>query len=73
MKSIQLPDDLYQRAAALAESDHVSVDQLVTALVNEGVEDWSRVQARADRGSLQKLAGVLSKVRDIPAENDDQL
>ncbi|MBV8115012.1 MAG: hypothetical protein JO300_09745 [Silvibacterium sp.] len=73
MKSVQLPDDVYQRAAELAESDHVSVDRLVAALVSEGVEDWARVQARAARGSVQKLADVLSKVRDIPAETGDQL
>jgi hypothetical protein len=42
MKAVQLPDDLYQRAAKLAESDHVSVDELVAALVNEGVGEWSK-------------------------------
>jgi len=71
MKSVQLPDDVYQRAAKLAESDHISVDRLIAALVNEGVEDWERVQARAARGSLQKLAHVLSKVADVPAQTDD--
>jgi len=73
MKNIQLPDDVYQRAAELAESDHVSVARLVAALVNEGVGDWSRVQARAARGSLEKLKHVLSKVSDSPAGAADQL
>jgi len=73
MKSVQLPDDLYQRAAELAEVDHVSVDRLVAALVTEGVGDWARVQARAERGSLEKLKRVLSKVNDVPPETRDQL
>ncbi len=73
MKNIQLPDDLYQRAAELAEVDHVSVDRLVAALVYEGVGDWARIQARADRGSLEKLKRVLSKVSDVPPEVRDQL
>jgi hypothetical protein len=73
MKNIQLPDDVYKRAAELAESDHVSVDRLVAALVNEGVGDWSRVQARAARGSIEKLKRVLSKVSDAPPESGDQL
>ena len=73
MKNIQLPDDLYQRAAELAESDHVSVDRLVAALVNEGVGDWSRVQTRAARGSVEKLKRVLSKVSDVPADAADWL
>ena len=73
MKNVQIPDDVYQRAAELAESDHVSVDRLVTALVNEGVGEWSRVQSRAARGSLEKLRHVLSKVSDSPADALDQM
>lgn len=41
------------------------------ALVNEGVGDCARVQARAERGSLEKLRRVLSKVSDAPAEAAD--
>jgi hypothetical protein len=74
MKSIQLPDDVYQRAAAeMAEVDHVSVDRLVAALVNQGVGDWARAEARVERGSREKLKRVLSKVRDVPADVRDQL
>jgi hypothetical protein len=73
MKSVELPDDVYQRAAELAEVDHVSVDRLVAALVKEGVGDLARVQARAERGSVEKLKRVLSKVSDGPAELPDQL
>ena len=50
-----------------------SVDRLVAALVNEGVGDFARVQARAERGSREKLKRVLSKVRDVPADVRDQL
>jgi hypothetical protein len=47
MKTIQLPDDVYQRASKLAEQDHVSVDKLVAVLVNDGVDECSRVQERS--------------------------
>jgi predicted DNA-binding ribbon-helix-helix protein len=73
MKSIQLPDDVYQRAAELAEADHVSVDRLVAAIVNERASDWAKLQARAARGSLDKLHSVLAKVRDIAPESSDRL
>ena len=73
MKSIQLPDNVYQRAAEMAEVDHVSVDRFVAALVNERVGDCARVQARAERGSREKLKRVLSKLRDAPADVRDQL
>jgi len=73
MKSIRLPDDVYQRAPQLAEADHVSVDRLVADLVNEVAGDWERVQARAERGSLEKLIRVLFKVSAVPAEAANRL
>jgi hypothetical protein len=73
MKSVLLPEDVYERVAALAERDHVSVDRLVAALVSEHVGEWSRLQDRAARGSLDKLKRVLAKVSDSPAEAADRL
>ncbi len=72
MKTVQIPDDLYARAAALAAEDAVSVDRLVAALVNERVSDWERVQIRAGRGSLERLHEVLARVPDVPAEAVDK-
>ena len=73
MKSVQLPEDVYRRAAELAELDHVSVDKLVTALVSERIGDWSKVQARAGRGSVEKLRAVLSKVSNTSPDEADRL
>jgi hypothetical protein len=73
MKTIHLPDDVYQRASKLAAQDHVSVDKLVTVLVNEGVGEWSRLQDRAGRGSVAKLKRVLTKTIDAAPEAIDQL
>jgi predicted DNA-binding ribbon-helix-helix protein len=73
MKSVQLSDDLYKRAAELAEADHVSIDRLVAALVDEGVGSWARIKARSERGALEKLKHVLSKVSDEPGEVHDRL
>jgi predicted DNA-binding ribbon-helix-helix protein len=73
MKSIQIPDDVYERAAELAKADQVSVDKLVAAIVNERARDWAKLRARAARGSLDKLQRVLSKVADVPADAMDRL
>ncbi|HTV54316.1 MAG TPA: hypothetical protein VMI06_05315 [Terriglobia bacterium] len=73
MKSVQLSDDLYKRAAEFAEADHVSVDRLVATLVSEGVGRWARIKARGERGSLEKLKHVLCKVSGTPADVFDQL
>jgi predicted DNA-binding ribbon-helix-helix protein len=72
MKSIHLPDDLYQRAAELAEQDKVSVDRLVAALVHEHAREWSRLRGRATRGSKEKLKSVLAKVGDAEPEAFDR-
>jgi hypothetical protein len=73
MKKIQLQDDVYQRAAELAETDNVSVDRFIAAVVNERAADWSRIQARIKRGSVEKLRQVLSKVSDAQPEVHDRL
>jgi len=73
MKTIELPDDVYRQAEQLAELNHVSVEKLVAGLVGDGADDWFRLQARAGRGSLDRLRHVLSKVGDAPAEAHDQL
>jgi predicted CopG family antitoxin len=73
MKTIELSDDVYRRAEELAKLNHVSVDKLVAALVGNGADHWLRLQARAGRGSLERLHHVLSKVSAAPAEANDQL
>ena len=73
MKTIQLPDEVYQRAVELAEIENVSVDRLVAAIVNEKTADWSKVQKRAARGSAERLKRVLLKVSEAPPEPMDGL
>lgn len=73
MRNIQIPDDVYQQASMLAEQDHVSVDRVVVALINEGIGGWSRLQERAARGSVAKLKAVLHKVSKATPEPIDQI
>jgi predicted CopG family antitoxin len=73
MKSIHIPDDVYQRAAEMAEQDQVSVDKLVAALVQEHAREWSRLRGRANAGSAEKLRSVLAKVSDSQPEAFDRL
>jgi hypothetical protein len=73
MKTVQIPDDLYRRAAELAERDEVSVDRLVTALILERIADLERVHERAARGSLDELKKILARVPDVPPDASDRL
>jgi hypothetical protein len=73
MKSIHIPDEIYQRAAEMAEQDQVSVDRLVAALLQEHAREWSRLRGRATAGSLEKLKAVLAKVSESQLEAFDRL
>jgi hypothetical protein len=73
MKNIQLPDDVYEQAAQQAAQDHVSVDRFIAAVLNERAKDWSRLQERSRRASLDQFNHVLSKVSDAPPAEEDQL
>ena len=73
MKSVHIPDDVYQQAAALAERDQVSVDKLVATLLVAHAAEWRRLQSRAERGSLAKLSAVFDKVSDREPESFDHL
>jgi len=73
MKSIQLPDDIYQQAAQLAEQDHVSVDRFVAAVLSESARGWNRLKQRSNRGSLERFHEVLAKVGDAPPAEEDRL
>lgn len=73
MKSVQIPDDLYEKAEKLAEADNVSVDRVVASALSAKIADWSRLRARAERGSMQKFRRVMAKVSDAPPVPEDQL
>jgi hypothetical protein len=72
MKTVQIPDDLYQRASQLAERDQVSVDRLVAALVSESLSESERIRERAQRGSVERLHEILSRVPDAPPIPGDE-
>lgn len=73
MKSVHIPDDVYERAAELAERDSVSVDKLVSALLLEHAREWSHLRARAGSGSVERLKAVLAKVSESEPEAFDRL
>jgi len=72
--SLRLPDSLHEAARALAEKDHVSINQLITLALAEKIsalmtEEY--LEARAKRGSDKKFRRALAKVADIePAPRD---
>ena len=59
---------------ATSQPGHGSCFRFWVPLVEkEPGSDWSKLQTRATRGSVDKLKDVLSKVSDAPPEEADQL
>jgi hypothetical protein len=60
--SVNVPDELYQRAAEVASAQHISVDEVFASVFVEQLSAWERLQQRASRGSREKFLAALDKV-----------
>jgi hypothetical protein len=68
----QIPDALYEQVQALVLKENVSIDRLVTIALGEQVAK-GYLEARAKRGSWDKVLSVLEKVPDVEPEAYDRL
>ena len=71
--SVSIPDELYQKAVAIAEENHVSVDEVFASAFIEQLAAWERLRRRAARGNHEKFLAVLDKVADVEPEEYDRL
>jgi hypothetical protein len=70
--SVNIPEDLYRKAAKIASERHVSVDEVFASAFVEQLAAWERLQQRAARGDRQKFTAVLDKVPDVDPEEYDR-
>lgn len=74
--SLRLPKSLYNQMRELAEADGVSMNQFATLAIAEKIATLMTVEyieARAKRGSREKLLAVLAKAPDVEPEEYDKL
>ena len=71
--SVSIPDELYPKAVAIAEKNHVSVGEVFASAFIEQMAAWERLRERAARGSHEKFLAVLDKVPDVEPEDYDRL
>ena len=72
----EVPDAIYRQAVALAESEKVPVERLLSLALAQAVGAWQTqrtISERAKRGNREKFLAVLSRAPDIPAEPGDEL
>ncbi|MCC6590928.1 MAG: hypothetical protein IT168_29835 [Bryobacterales bacterium] len=71
--NIEIPEDLYDKAAKIARTQQMSVADLFAAACEAHVAAWERVQSRARRGDREKFLAVLAKVPDVEPLPEDRL
>ncbi len=74
--NLQLPDSLHKQLHEWAAREGVTVDQLASSALSEKMAallTQEYLEARAARGTRAKLEGVLAKVRDVEADENDRL
>jgi hypothetical protein len=71
--SVNIPEELYQQAREIAESQHLSVDDVVSSAFAEQMAAWERLKQRAARGRRESFLAVLDKVPDAEPEDYDRI
>jgi hypothetical protein len=71
--SVNIPEDLYRQAREIAESQHLSVDDVVSSAFADQLAAWARLKQRAARGSRESFLAVLDKVPDVEPEDYDRV
>ena len=71
--SVSVPEELYEKAAAIAKSQNVSVDEVFASAFAEHVATWERLKQRAKRGNREEFFAVLDEVPDVEPPSEDRI
>ena len=74
--SLRLPNSLHKQLRELAQSEGVSINQLINSAVAEKMAALMTVdylRERGDRSSREAFEKVLAKVRDVEPPQEDRL
>ncbi len=74
--SLRLPDSLHEGVRKLAKQDNISINQFVATALAEKMSALTTetyLTERAKQGSKKKFEHVLSKIKDVEADNNDAL
>jgi hypothetical protein len=74
--SLRLPNSIHRHAKRLAESEGISINQLISTAVAEklsAIDTERYLSERASNASVAKFRRVLSKVPRVQPEPGDEL
>lgn len=71
--SVSVPEELYEKAAAIAKAQNVSVDEVFASAFAEHLAAWERLKRRAARGNREEFLAVLDQVPDVEPGPEDRI
>ena len=74
--SLRLPNSLHKHVRELAKKENISINQFIATALAEKMSALSAIEyieERANRASHIKFEQALSKVRDVPPVEGDEL
>jgi len=74
--SLRMPDYLHKNIREIADSEHISVNQLVTTAIAEKVSALATekyLNAMSAKGSVEVFDTVMAKVKNRPPLPGDEL
>ena len=71
--TVNVPEDLYHRAAEVAAAENISVDELFASAFEERLLELERLKDKASHGSYEKFLRVMSKVSAVEPPDYDRL
>jgi hypothetical protein len=73
IRTVALPEDLYNKAVELATREHISVDEFVAAALADQVAGREYMDKRARRFSQEKFESALAQIPDHEPEEYDRI
>lgn len=71
--SINIPEELYDQARAIAETHDIAVEDVFASALTDHFARWQHIQEQAARGDREKFLAVLDHVPDAEPEGHDRL
>ena len=71
-KSIDVPEDLYNKVAEMAAMDHQSVDEFVSVVLSN-LANREHFEARARLFNTDEFERALNEIPDVEPEDHDRL
>ena len=71
-KTVLLPDDIYDKAAELAQVDQVSINDFISAALADQLAAKEYLRQRGTRATRERFLDALDRIPDVEPEDYDR-